>query len=118
MVHLKSNIRCQRSLPTRSKLIWYSILGGACITALAIAIRIYGNGQIAFYLGYPGIYCMQSFLQRFLDWLPGGIGMNAIAEILAFAISNTASFAALIFLLLRIFIPDRSKALPPLVDEK
>ncbi len=105
-------------LPTRSKLIWYSLLGGTCITALAITLRIYGSGQFAFYLGYPGIYCMQSFLQTFLDWLPGGIGMNAIAEILAFAISNTASFAALIFLLLRIFIPDRSKALPPLLDKK
>jgi hypothetical protein len=105
-------------LPTRPKLIWYSLLGGACISALSITIRIYGNGQIAFYLGYPGIYCMQSFLQGFLDWLPGGIGMNAIAEILAFTISNTTCFAGLIFLLLRIFIPDRSKTLPPLLDEK
>jgi hypothetical protein len=105
-------------LPTRSKLIWYSLLGGACITALAIVVRVYGTGNVAFYLGYPGIYCMQSFLQRFLDWLPGGIGMNAIAEILAFAISNTASFAALIFLLLRIFIPDRSNTSPALLDEK
>jgi hypothetical protein len=102
----------------RSKLIWYSIFGAACITALAIVLRMHGASRPALYLSYPGVYLMQSFLQRFLDWLPGGFGMNLIAETFTFIFANTASYAIVIFLLLRIFIPDRSEDLPPIVDKK
>jgi hypothetical protein len=97
----------------RTKLIWYSLLGGACITALAIVLRMHGVPRPAFYLSYPGIYLMQSFLQSFLDWLPWGLG-NLITEALAFILANTVSFALVIFLLLRIFVPDRSEELPPI----
>jgi hypothetical protein len=101
----------------RTTLIWCSILGGACITALAIALRMHGASGPAFYLSYPGIYLMQSFLQSFLDWLPWGLG-NLITETCTFIIANSVSYTLVIFLLLRIFIPDRSEDLPPIVDEK
>ena len=61
---------------------------------------------------------MQSFLQRFLDWLPGDFGLNLIVDNLTFFIANTLSFALVIFLLLRIFNPDRSETLPPIANEK
>ena len=101
----------------RSKLIWYSIFGGAGITVLAIALRMLGISRPVIYLSYPGIYLMQSFLQSFLDWLPWGFG-NLITETLTFLLANTLSYAIVIFLLLRIFVPDRSEDLPPIVDEK
>ncbi len=102
----------------RSKLIWYSIIGGAAITALAIVLHGIGSRQPAKYLSYPGIYLMDSFLQRFLDWLPGGFGLNLIVQTLAFFLANTASYAIVILLVLRIFIPDRSEALPSLDTHK
>ncbi len=102
----------------RSKLIWYSILGGVCITALAILLRTHGVYRPVLYLTYPGVYFMQSFLLRFLDWLPRSVGMNPAVETLTFIIVNSASYAFVIFLLLRIFIPDRSQDLPSIVDEK
>jgi hypothetical protein len=110
--------RSERGSAVRSRLIWNSILGGGCITILAIALRMFGIAWPVRYLSYPGIYLMQSFLQRFLDWLPGGFGMNLIAETLTFIIANTLSFALVIFLVLRIFIPDRSEELSPIVAGK
>ena len=88
------------------------------MTTLAIVLRAQGAHRLVFYLAYPGIYWMQSFLQRFLVWLPFGIGTNAIAETFTFILANTASYAILIFLLLRIFIPDRSQNLPSLSNQK
>jgi hypothetical protein len=107
-----------RDSEVRSKLISYSIIGGVGITALAIALRMHGASKPALYLAYPGVYLMQSFLQGFLDWLPGGLGMNLIAETFTFILANTASYTLVIFLLLRIFIPDRSEDLPSIVGEE
>lgn len=102
----------------RSKLIWYSVLGGFLITALAIVLRSVGIYRPIPYLTYPGSYLMQAFVERFLSWLPWGIGDNLLSELFAFVFLNVLGYAFVIFLLLRIFIPDRSGELPPITGEK
>ncbi len=99
----------------RAKLIWDSIMGGTFITALAITLQLLGIHRPVLWLSYPGVYFMQAFFLRFLAWLPGGIGDNLIAETLGFVVWNTAAFAFVIFLVLRIFWPDRSGELGSIV---
>jgi hypothetical protein len=104
--------------PVRRKLIWYSLLGGVLITASAVGLRTAGIYRPVPYLTYPGAYLMQAFVFKILAWLPWGIGDNLLSELFAFFALNVLGYAFVIFLLLRIFIPDRSGELPPLTGEK
>ena len=102
----------------RRKLIWCSILGGVFITLLAIMLRFAGiNGPVP-YLTYAGAYLMETFFQRFLEWIPWKYADNLISEVVLFLVLNISSYAFIIFLLLRIFFPDRSAELPPLTGKK
>jgi len=102
----------------RRKLIWCSILGGVFITLLAIMLRFAGiNGPVP-YLTYAGAYLMETFFQRFLEWIPWKYADNLISEVVLFLLLNILSYAFVIFLLLRIFFPDRSSELPPLTGKK
>ena len=102
----------------RRKLIWYSIVGGAFLTLLAIVLRFAGINWPVPYLTYPGAYLMQTFFQRFLEWIPWQYADNLISELLLFFLLNVLGYAFVIFLLLRIFFPDRSAELPPLIGNK
>jgi hypothetical protein len=102
----------------RKRLMWISVLGGVFITLLAIALRALGIRQPVPYLTYPGVYLMQAFVDRMLSWIPWGLGDNLISESLAFFTLNVAGYAAVIFSILRIFLPDRSGELPPLTGNK
>jgi hypothetical protein len=102
----------------RRKLVWISVLGGVFITLLAIILRALGLRQPLPYLTYPGVYLMQAFVDRMLGWIPWGLGDNLISEDLVFFGLNVAGYAAVIFLILRIFFPDRSGELPPLTGKK
>jgi hypothetical protein len=107
----------QTSSP-RWQLIWYSILGGVFITLLAMALRSAGINRPVPYLTYAGSYLMQIFFQRFLEWIPWEYADNLISELLLFFVLNVLGYAFVIFLLLRIFIPDRSNELPPLTGKR
>jgi hypothetical protein len=102
----------------RRKLIWYSILGGVFVTLLAIALRFARIYRPVPYLTYAGAYLMQAFFQRFLEWIPWKYADNLISELLLFFLLNVFGYAFVIFLLLRIFFPDRSGELPPLTGKK
>jgi len=102
----------------RRKLIWYSIFGGVFITLLATALRSAGIYRAVPYLTYSGSYLMQVFFQRFLEWIPWKYADNLISELLLFFVLNVLGYAFVIFLLLRIFFPDRSGELPPLTGKK
>ncbi|PWU11668.1 MAG: hypothetical protein C5B47_00570 [Verrucomicrobia bacterium] len=102
----------------RRKLIWYSILGGAFITLLAIGLRHAGINRPVPYLTYAGVYLMDSFFQKFLEWIPWQYADNLISEVALFLVLNILGYAVVIFLLLRIFFPDRSSELPPLTGKK
>jgi hypothetical protein len=56
--------------------------------------------------------------QRFLEWIPWKYADNLISELLLFFVLNVLGYAFVIFLLLRIFFPDRSGELPPLTGKK
>ena len=102
----------------RRKLIWCSILGGVFITLLAIMLRFAGiNGPVP-YLTYAGAYLMETFFQRFLEWIPWKYADNLVSEVVLFLLLNILSYAFVIFLLLRIFFPNRSSELPPLTGKK
>jgi hypothetical protein len=100
----------------RAKLIWWSVLGGSCVTLLAITLQVLGVHKPVIWLSYPGVYFMQAFFARFLEWLPWEIGDNAIAETITFFTLNTAGYGFVIFLVLRIFMPDRSGELGSIVE--
>jgi hypothetical protein len=102
----------------RRKLIWYSILGGVFITLLALALRFAGINRPVPYLTYSGSYLMQLIFQRFLEWIPWQYADNLISELLLFFLLNVLGYAFVIFLLLRIFYPDRSSDLPPITGKK
>jgi hypothetical protein len=101
----------------RRKLIWWSLLGGVFITALGLALRFAGVTAPVPYLTYSGSYLMQVFFQRFLEWIPWQYADNLISELVLFFVLNVLGYAFVIFLLLRIFFPDRSGGLPPLTDK-
>ena len=100
------------------KLIWYSIVGGALLTLLAIVLRFAGINWPVPYLTYPGAYLMQTFFQRFLEWIPWQYADNLISELFLFFALNVLGYAFVIFLLLRIFFPDRPSELPALTEKK
>jgi hypothetical protein len=102
----------------RRKLIWWSLLGGVFITVLGIGLRFAGITRPVPYLTYSGSYLMQVFFQRFLEWIPWQYADNLISEFVLFFALNVLGYAFVIFLLLRIFFPDRSGELPPLTDKK
>ena len=102
----------------RKRLILYSVLGGVLITTLAVLLRFMGIYRPVPYLTYPGSYLMQAFVDRLLGWIPWGLGDNLISELLVFFALNATGYAAVIFLILRIFFPDRSGDLPPMTGEK
>ena len=102
----------------RKRLMWTSVLGGVFITLLAIVLRALGIRQPVPYMTYPGVYLMQAFVDRMLSWMPWGLGDNLISESLVFFALNVAGYAAVIFPILRIFLPDRSGELPPLTGNK
>ena len=102
----------------RRKLIWYSVLGGVFVTLLGLVLRAAGIGWAVPYLTYSGSYLMQVFFQRFLEWIPWQYADNLISEVLLFFVLNVLGYACVIFLLLRIFVPDRSGELPPLTGKK
>ena len=102
----------------RRTLIWISVLGGVFITLLAIVLRALGIHQPVPYLTYPGVYLMQAFVDRMLGWIPWGLGDNLISEDLVFFSLNVAGYAAVIFLILRIFVPNRSGGSAPLTDPR
>ena len=102
----------------RRKLIWYSILGGVFLTLLALVLRFAGIYRPVPYLTYAGVYLMQAFFQRFLEWIPWQYADNPFSELVLFFVLNVLGYALVIFLLLRIFIPDRSSDLPPLTGKK
>jgi len=102
----------------RRELIWYSIFGGVIVTLLAIALRSVGIYRPDPYLTYSGSYLMQNFFQRFLAWIPWKYADNFISELLLFFVLNVLGYAFVIFLLLRIFFPDRSGELPSLTGKK
>jgi hypothetical protein len=102
----------------RKKLVWISLLGGVCITLLAVALRAMGIYRPVPYLTYPGSYLMQAFVDRLLGYIPWGLGDNLISELVVFFALNVVGYAFVIFLLLRIFYPDRSTELPPITGER
>ena len=102
----------------RRKLIWYSILGGVFLTLLAILLRFAGIYWPVPYLTYAGAYLMQAFFLKFLERIPWLYADNLISELLLFFVLNVLGYAFVLFLLLRIFIPDRSSELPPLTGKK
>jgi hypothetical protein len=102
----------------RRKLIWWSLLAGVFITVLGLALRFAGITAPVPYLTYSGSYLMQIFFQRFLEWIPWQYADNLISELVLFFVLNVLGYAFVIFLLLRIFFPDRSGELPPLTDKK
>jgi hypothetical protein len=102
----------------RRGLIWYSICSGVFITLLAIALRAVGIYRPVPYLTYSGAYLMQAFFQRFLEWIPWRYADNLISELLLFFVLNVLGYAFVIYLLLRIFFPDRSGELPPLIGKR
>ena len=102
----------------RRKLIWCSILGGVFITLLAIVLRFAGIYSPVPYLTYAGAYLMETFFQRFLEWIPWKYADNLVSEVVLFLLLNILSYAFVIFLLLRIFFPDRSSEPPPLTGKK
>jgi hypothetical protein len=102
----------------RRKLIWYSLSGGVFITVLAIALRFLGIYRPVPYLTYSGAYLMQTFFQRFLEWIPWNYADNLISELVLFFVLNVLGYAFVIFILLRIFLPDRSGELPPLTGKE
>lgn len=102
----------------RRKLIWHSVLGGVFLTLLALVLRASGiNGPVP-YLTYAGSYLMQIFFQRFLEWIPWQYADNLISEDLLFFVLNVLGYGFVIFLLLRIFFPDRPAELPRLTGKK
>lgn len=102
----------------RKKLIIYSVLGGVFITILALVLRAAGIYRPVPYLTYPGSYLMQAFVDRMLGWIPWGLGDNLISELVVFFALNVAGYGFVIFLVLRIFVPDRSGNLPPLTGDE
>jgi len=102
----------------RRKLITISIFGGVFITLLAVVLRQVGIYRPVPYLTYPGAYLMQAGVDRALGHVPWGLGDNLISEILVFFALNVAGYAFVIFLILRIFLPDRSGELPPITGER
>jgi len=102
----------------RRKLISWSLFGGVFITVLGIGLRFAGITGPVPYLTYSGSYLMQIFFQRFLEWIPWRYADNLISELVLFLMLNVFGYAFVIFLLLRIFFPDRSGELPPLTDQK
>ena len=102
----------------RRKLIWFSILGGVFVTVLAVMLRSVGITRPVPYLTYAGAYLMENFFQKFLEWIPWQYADNLISELFLFFVLNVLGYAAVIFLLLRIFFPDRSSELPPLTGKK
>jgi len=102
----------------RRKLILWSLFGGVFITVLGIGLRFAGITGPVPYLTYSGSYLMQIFFQRFLEWIPWRYADNLISELVLFLMLNVFGYAFVIFLLLRIFFPDRSGELPPLTDQK
>jgi hypothetical protein len=102
----------------RKRLIWISVSGGVFITLLALALRALGIYRPVPYLTYPGSYLMQAGVDRILGYVPWGLGDNLISELLVFFALNVAGYAFVIFLLLRIFYPDRSIDLPPITGKR
>jgi len=102
----------------RRKLIWYSILGGVFVTLFALVLRFAGVNWPVPYLTYAGAYLMQAFFQGFLEWIPWRYADNLLSELLLFFVLNVLGYALVIFLVLRIFFPDRSSDLPPLTGKK
>jgi TctA family transporter len=102
----------------RRELIRYSIFGGILITLLAIALRSAGIYRPVPYLTYSGSYLMQVFFQKFLEWIPWKYADNLISELVLFFVGNVLGYAFVIFIMLRIFFPDRSSELPPLTGKK
>jgi hypothetical protein len=102
----------------RRKLIWLSLSGGLFITLLAVALRAMGIYRPVPYLTYPGTYLMSAFVDRLLGYIPYGLGDNLVSELLVFFALNVAGYAFVIFLLLRIFYPDRSHDLPPITGKR
>jgi hypothetical protein len=102
----------------RQKLIWISTAGGVFITFLAVALRSMGIYRPVPYLTYPGTYLMQAFVDRLLGKIPYGLGDNLISELAVFFVLNVAGYAFVIFLLLRIFYPERSNNLPPITGNR
>jgi hypothetical protein len=100
------------------KLIDWSLLGGASITILGLTLRSAGITGPVPYLTYSGSYLMQIFFQRFLEWIPWKYADNLISEFVLFFALNVLGYTFVIYLLLRIFFPDRSGTLPPLTGEK
>jgi len=98
----------------RKKLLLISVVGGVFITLLAVALRAMGIYRPVPYLTYPGSYLMGAFVDRMLGWIPWGLGDNLISEWIVFFLLNVAGYAFVIFLILRIFYPDRSEELPPI----
>ena len=94
------------------------MLGGVLITLLALALRSMGIYRPVPYLTYPGSYLMQAGVDRLLGYIPWGLGDNLISELLVFFALNVAGYASVIFLVLRIFYPDRSSELPPITGER
>jgi hypothetical protein len=107
----------RRDSHVRRRLIWYSISGGVLITVLGLALRFAGISRPVPYLTYSGSYLMQIFFQRFLEWIPWKYADNLITELLLFFVLNVLGYAFVIFLLLRIFFPERSNELPPLTGK-
>jgi hypothetical protein len=102
----------------RLKLIWFSIFGGVLITLFAVALQSAGIHGPVPYLTYAGAYLMEIFFQRFLEWIPWKYADNLISELLLFFVLNVLGYGSVIFLLLRIFFPDRSGELPPLTGKE
>jgi hypothetical protein len=98
----------------RRKLLVWSVLGGVAITVLGLAFRFAGISGPVPYLTYSGSYLMQIFFQRFLEWIPWQYADNLLSEFVLFFALNVLGYAFVIYLLLRIFYPDRSSTLPPL----
>jgi hypothetical protein len=96
----------------RRKLIDWSLMGGVFITEVGLAFRFSGIPLPARYLTYFGSYLMQVFFQGFLQRIPWKYADNFVSEFVLFFAFNALGYAFVIFLLLRIFFPDRAELRP------
>jgi hypothetical protein len=101
----------------RRKLIEWSLIGGVFITELGLALRFAKIPAPVPYLTYFGSYLMQGLGQRVLLWIPWRYADTLFSEFVLFFVLNALGYAFVIFLLLRIFFPDRAE-LRPLTGQK
>ena len=84
----------------------------------AVASRFTPSDASSPALHVGGFACRHREVLSPSEWIPWQYADNLISELLLFFALNVLGYAFVIFLLLRIFFPDRSSELPPLTGKK